>query len=326
MPRFHRKVIKIRAEDSPNVRYGLAQERLGVRPTDEILVPGVLPYLEYKKRRKLWNVIQQCVSLDAEYYLGAEVFLYPAEHLNVSHRLADALRGRKRIARGMGIDPAEGGDSTVWSIVDELGLIYQLSMKTPDTSIIPGHTAMLMREYNVPADRVCIDRGGGGYEHACQIRRSLKLKIRTVGFGESLSLDPKHGRVIVQNRLEIREEHYAYKSRRAQMYGELADLLSPSRRSATGDPMPQFALPVEYVELRRQLSPIPRWYDEEGRLFIPPKKRKATDKDTTEKVTLDQLIGCSPDEADSLVLAVHAMLHRAPRSQAGTIGSHRTTQ
>lgn len=320
MQRFHRKIIKIRAEDSPNVRYGLAQERLGLVPTDDALVPGVLTYGEYKKRRALWDKVRQCVGLDAEFYLGAEILLYPTEWLNAAHRIADELRGRKRIAKGIGIDPAEGGDSTCWSVVDELGLIYQLSMKTPNTAIIPGETARLMREYNVPPERTCFDRGGGGKQHADHMRQHLKHKVRTVGFGETLSLDPKHGKVMVVNRLDIKEEHYAYKNRRAQMYGELADLLNPNRTGADGDPMSPFALPVEYVELRRQLSPIPRWTDEEGRLFLPPKKRKATDKETVDKITLDQLIGCSPDEADSLVLAVHAMLHKAPRSQAGIIG------
>lgn len=319
--RFHRKIIRIRAEDSPNVRYGLAMERAGIPPTDEMLVPGVLSYGEYKKRRKLWDKVRQCVALDAQFWLGSALLLYPPDWLNDSHRIADSIRGRARRALGMGVDPAEGGDKTAWSIVDELGMIYQLSMQTPDTSVIPIQTRSLMMQYDIPPDRVCFDRGGGGTQHANFMRRYWKLKVRTVGFGESVALDPKRGLTTIEVRMDMKEHGYAYKNRRAQMYGELSDMLSPFRLNLAGDHVPQFALPAEYMELRRQLAPIPRWTDEEGRLFLPPKKRKPTDKETADKVTLDGLIGCSPDEADSLVLAIYAMLHKAPVSRAGAIGT-----
>lgn len=318
--RFHRKVIRIRAEDSPNVRYGLAMERAGLLPDDEVLVPGVLTYAEYKKRRKLWDKVRQCVALDAQFWLGSALLLYPPDWLNESHRIADTLRGVKRTALGMGVDPAEGGDKTAWSIVDSLGLIFQQSMKTPDTSIIPLETRRLMDQYDIPPERVCFDRGGGGTQHANFMRRYWKIKVRTVGFGETLSLDPKRGLTTIEVRMDTKEHGYAYKNRRAQMYGELSDMLSPFRINLAGEHVRPFAIPAEYMELRRQLAPIPRWTDEEGRLFLPPKKRKPTDKEDADKITLDGLIGCSPDEADSLVLAIYAMLHKAPISRAGAVG------
>jgi hypothetical protein len=95
------------------------------------------------------------------------------------------------------------------------------------------------------------------------------------------------------------------------MYGDLRNLLDPSRPQG-------FALPAEYAELRRQLAPIPLTYDGEGRLELLPKNRRHGEEPTRRK-TLTELIGCSPDEADALVLAVHAMLHQSRRVTAGAV-------
>ena len=49
---------------------------------------------------------------------------------------------------------------------------------------------------------------------------------------------------------------------------------------------------------------MPLDYDEEGTMYVRP-KTKRDDKDTRE--TLTELIGCSPDELDALVLGVYAL-------------------
>jgi hypothetical protein len=46
-------------------------------------------------------------------------------------------------------------------------------------------------------------------------------------------------------------------------------------------------------------------YDEEGRIFLPPKHRKPGDD--SDKETMEDLIGCSPDQSDALVLAVYGV-------------------
>ena len=71
---------------------------------------------------------------------------------------------------------------------------------------------------------------------------------------------------------------------------------------------------IEQVELLRQMRPMPLLYDQEGRMRMLPKHKK--DPDSTEK-TLTDLIGCSPDEADALVLAVHGMLYQGTVLKAG---------
>ena len=91
--RYYRKIIKIRAEDSPNVRLALEQQRLGIIPTNEILVPGVLTWTECCKRRATWDAIRQCIGLDAEFYEGAELLLFPPEWLNRAEQLAARIKG-----------------------------------------------------------------------------------------------------------------------------------------------------------------------------------------------------------------------------------------
>jgi hypothetical protein len=49
--RYYRKIIRIRAEDSPNVRRAMEYVKVGRKPLGEIVVPGVLTYDDYKKRR-----------------------------------------------------------------------------------------------------------------------------------------------------------------------------------------------------------------------------------------------------------------------------------
>lgn len=309
--RYYRKVIKITAEDSPNVRYGLAQLRAGMTPTGEQLVPGVLSWHLYVRRRKIWDKQRQCVGLDAMFYEGAEVLLFPPDWLTLAKRRAQELKGVKRQAIAIGIDPAEGGDKTTMCAVDHLGVIELVGRKTPDTNVIVGEAIAFMKKHNVPPEQVCFDRGGGGKQHADRMR-AQGYKVRTVAFGEPVTLPPKRGLNTIEVRVELTEERYTYLNRRAEMYGESSILIDPTS--------PPFAIPDDSdacVELHRQLSLIPKIYDGEGRLKLPPKRKKT---ENSEEISLEEIMGCSPDEGDAFVLAVFGMQNRKKRQFAGAVG------
>jgi hypothetical protein len=313
----YRTTIRIKAEQSPNVRYAQAQLQRGLKPTGEQIIPGVKSWYDYVKDRREWDVIQQCVSLDADFYEGADVLMFPAEWLNAAEARAVALIGKPRIAKAIGCDPAEGGDKTTMAAVDEFGLIELVSKKTPDTAMIPRELIAFGRKHGVPPIRWMLDRGGGGKQHADQLR-SQGYPVKTVAFGEGISLDPRRGLQMVEWRMDTKEEKYAYFNRRSEMYGDLRLFLNPGRQDANGNNLPVWAIPAHYVELRRQLSPIPLTYDREGRLKLLSKNRVGQSKERT----LIDLIGCSPDEADAVVVAIHCMLRKRIKTKAGSIRSH----
>jgi hypothetical protein len=152
--RFFRKVIRIRGHDSPNVRLALMQQAAGLKPTGEVIVPGVLPWDEYRKRMATWDKVNICVGIDAQFWKGSSLLLFPPDWLNHSESLALQLRGQKRQAKAIGIDPAEGGDKTAMAAIDEYGLVELVSKQTPDTSVITGEALAFMRKHNVPPDKV----------------------------------------------------------------------------------------------------------------------------------------------------------------------------
>jgi hypothetical protein len=313
-PSDGRRVIRVRAEDSPNV----------ILQSDDAF-PGVLTYGDYQWRRKNWDKVRQCVGLDGEFYEGAEVLLFPPEWINRAERLAEAL-GRDGKGNGhwgidritMGIDPAEGGDMSSFCIGDARGIIELVSTQTPDTSIIPATAIKLMRKYRIDPSDVCIDRGGGGKQHADTLRMK-GYPIRTVAFGEAVVQEPRYGAAPASARREIRETAYEYKNRRAQMGGELRELLDPAKPDIEG-----FGIPIGLrgndslsdTQLRHQMAPIPLKFDPEGRMVLPPKHKRS---ETSEEVTLVDLIGHSPDELDALFLQTHALLHRGGVRKVGRL-------
>jgi hypothetical protein len=327
MPRFVRKIIRITAEDSPNVRLGLQQRAAGMTPTGETLLPGVLPWADYVRRTETWDEVMKCVGLRAQFYEGASVLLYPPTWLNRAEELAERIRGRPRRGRAVGIDPAEGGDKTSMSVVDEYGLIEQLSKKTPDTSMITGEAIAFGRKWGVPPEEWVFDRGGGGKEHADRLR-AQGFPVRTVSFGAAPTPPPRRSMTPFAERVDAYEDRTTYRNCRAEMYGTLRELLDPGRAQisevwraiaglagrAPADFVEGFAIPREYIELRRQLAPMPLLYDQEGVMYMLSKHRK---DDKSKEKTLVDLLGCSPDEADSLVIAVYGMVHKARRPTAG---------
>jgi hypothetical protein len=314
--RFYRKVIRIAAEDSPNVRYAFAEKEVGEEPSGKVIVPGVKSWDEYQKNLATWDDIQICVSLHARFYDGKEVKLFPAtwlERAKQRHRALRILfRGRgkgtkHREAKAIGIDPAEGGDKTSMCAIDELGVIELVARKTPNTADAVNEAIAFMLRHNVPPEKVCFDRGGGGKWAADQMRER-GYDVQTISFGESPSIEIKRSKTFYDEKIEVYEERYTYKKLRGQMYGEFSLLLDPSANELG------FGIPEEYEELFFQLSKIPKAYDDEGCLKLPSKNKKSAN---SKELTLVELIGHSPDEADSAVIAYHIMTKRSTRPTAG---------
>lgn len=299
---YRRKVIRIRAEDSPNVRLALAQQRAGKKPTGEVIVPGCKTWEEYQENRRLWDPVQQCVSLDAEFWEGADVLMFPPEWLNRAHEIHDALLLKKRKAKAVGIDTGQGSANTVLTAADEDGILEQMSLKTPDTSRIPDIVVEFGERHGVPAERWYFDSGGGGYEHACLLRR-YGYNVRAIPFGGAVSLEPRRGVRPFEQRKEQTEERAVYFNKRAELYGEFR------RRLQQG-----YGVPRGLTELRRQLAPIPLTYDDNGKLKMLPKR-----SDDPDKPSLEKLLGRSPDEADSAVLAHYGVFDSSKRKVAGAI-------
>lgn len=324
--KWFRRVIKIQASDSPNVRVNLERVRDGLPPIGQVM-PGVLSYDEYLKRRATWDVVRQCVGLDGEFYEGAEVLMFPPAWLDRAERLAsgevvgyrDGKPSRppsanQRKAKGVGIDPGEGGDDTAYCAVDEWGVLDLVARSTPDTNVIYGEAISFCSKWGCPWERVVIDRGGGGKQLADRLRANGK-RVQTVAFGEPVTLELKRFKTMFSERVEVGEERYQAKNRRAEMYLDLRELLDPASGSdGTGS---TFGISGQYAELRRQLAPIPLLYDGEGRTYLPP-KNKRTPSDTGP--TLREMLGCSPDEADALVMAVRGMSRKPSRPTAGALG------
>lgn len=326
-------VIKIKAEDSPNVKLALEQIKHGERKPTQLLVrtenrpwgvytqeeydtllkrwntsersdpplhtlvPGVLTFDKYLDNREFWDRVQQSIRLDAEFYEGAETLMYPPEWLNIAERIAAGLP-KHRAAIAVGVDPAEGGNSTALAAADTKGIIQVESHKTPDTAKIPGLVLEFARRYSCQTNKIYFDRGGGGYQIAC-FMRDMGYSVKTVGFGERIKAPIKTGISLLEERRDLQEEQYTYTWRRDEMYGRLREKLDPAYGG--------YGIPEHLKELRRQLAPIPYTLDGEGRLRMLPKRNN--DPNST-KPDLVSLIGCSPDEADAAVLAMHGVFSK----------------
>jgi hypothetical protein len=193
----------------------------------------------------------------------------------------EELNCRPRRAKAMGVDVAAGGrDNSCWTVVDRCGIIEQVVLDLDDTMQIAGRTIELMKKYSLAAGFVALDAGGGGKQIADRLREQGH-DVKTVGFGEAA------------------EAKASYKNKRAELYGGLR-----ARLQDGGDDGNVFRLPPDGHALRQELAILPLQYDSEGRLELPPKH--GTSSRAGEK-TICQLLGRSPDRADSLVLAVWAL-------------------
>lgn len=311
-PGYHRKVIHITADESPNVRYAKAEIAAGKRPSGRVILPGVKPWSRYARDRKQLDAAEQAVILDAKFYKGKAIRLFPAAWLENAARLAENLRNAPRRARTMGVDPAEGGDKSAWCVCDDFGVLDLVSMQTPDTDDIYHTTIEFIRRWQLDPEMVFFDRGGGGKQHADRLRKA-GFEVRTVAFGEGVVPGPKRGMTPFSRRLEENEVRYEYRLRRDQLYGELSVSLDPQ------GPRGGFAIPAEFHEIHTQLAPIPKTWDSGGRLQLPPKTRRPGERVNEMKPTLVELIGHSPDEADALALAHYGLIEDRYRPEAGAV-------
>jgi hypothetical protein len=182
---YYRRVIRIRGKDSPNVRYAVAESGAtesrvngvteftytkGKPPSGRVLLPGVLPWADYVKRRQTWDKIRQCISLDARFYKGAEILLYPPEWLDRAEQIWEMIRDKMRRVKSIGLDPGEGLANTCMAAVDDYGVVEIVSKLTPDTSVIKGDLLAFMRRHGCAPSQVWIDRGGGGKQIADLMR------------------------------------------------------------------------------------------------------------------------------------------------------------
>ena len=303
---YTRKVIKIRADQSPNVKLALKEIAEGKPVSNTTIIPGVKDYPTYIKHREEWDEVQQSIQLDAEFWEGEEFFLFPREVLEAVSHFAAGLNLQGHLTT-MGVDTAEGGDNTSWAVTGTDGLVDLVSIRTPDTSTIPKTTIELIHDYKINPKNVAFDRGGGGKQHADNLRNAKSLgfakqdyPVRTVGFGESAKAEKKRGVKSVKKLVLEDEEKYVYKNRRVQMYGILSIMLQE------GYKIPHSILHKKFRSDRKslydQLRPIPKLLDKEGQLYLPPKNKKNPDSKET---TLVELIGHSPDESDAVVLGTY---------------------
>lgn len=311
---YWRKVIRIRAVDSPAVKRGISLEAKGLPPDNSVIIPGVIDYNLYKKRVATYDPIRTAWSIDGLFYEGSEVLLYPPQWLDYAEEVHRSLCEKRipRIAKSIGVDVAEGGDDTVWTIIDRLGVIKQVAMKTPDTSVIPGQTIAFIKEYNLDPEFVQFDAGGGGRQWADYLRK-IGYNVRSVPFGATaVPLMERQGIYkSIATRTDQMETRYTYLNRRCEMYGMLRfNLLDPINK-------PSFGIPAEMTELRRQLSPVPLQYDPVGRLYLPPKNKKPGSD--SKEMTMVDILGCSPDHSDSLVLAVYGLFVKPIRRAMGAM-------
>lgn len=342
---FLRRCIRIRAEDSPNVRLALLQLALGQAPTDERVVPGVLSWAEYQERRRTLPKARQSVVLDAQWWEGADERLVLPEWADAARLFARGLdqpgvtlaegsrTARHSLPRYMGVDPAAGGDDSAWVAGDRLGVTHCHARKTPNTNDVVGLTLEYMRAWNVPAGNVVFDLGGGGREHADRLR-AMGHPVRGVGFGKAPSLEVKRAGVLrpFEERRSVTEDAAAYQDRRSEMAWDIRLILE---RDAAGAyqagkfhpgslaEVPGFGLAGEHVDelVRQLLAPPVRW-DEKGRFKLIPKddpKLPAHEQDRANVTTFRKLIGRSPDLFDAMCCMVFGMTHRSVPNHAGAM-------
>jgi hypothetical protein len=309
-PKYLRKIIHIGAEHSPNVALGLAQQAAGLEPTNEELLPGVISWQLYQHRLRTWDKQRIVVGLDGQFYEGAAQFMFSSDWMSESNKRAALLNIKARTkAKALGIDTAEGGDKTCWAVVDEDGLIELESFQTPNTDVICGRTIAKLKAYGIDPTMVLFDQGGGGKEHAQRLQ-GMGYPVNYISFAAAPTPEPVRHLVPFDEKVAARKERLTYKNKRVEMYYMLHLRMDPVRTEGE-----VFAIPSSETELMRQMAVFPITYDQEGVMVLPPKSKRDP-KDT--RTTITEMLGCSPDETDALVLAAYAM---EEKSSAITVGA-----
>lgn len=312
--RLLRKVVHIDGErDSPNVQLGIAWEQAGGEGEPPVAMPGVLSYQEYRERLVSWPEHRLRTKLRGYFPSTDEDLLFSEESLDVAQRLHDLLfeqdasgvwKSRypsfiKHGPKALGVDVAEGKDFTVWTVVGRWGVVYKKRRQTRDTSVIPGETLRIMKRFGIHPRYVLFDAGGGGTQHANTLRQRYE-DIGSCRFGENADNGDE------------------YKNKRAELYGEAQGMMRVTNkvRCMLEKPVSEwlkswsfFCIPKTDSILREDLAVLPLQTDHEGRLFLPPKGEKRVGdeaKRRSKSRTIKQILGRSPDDGDSFVLAAEA--------------------
>lgn len=298
--KFERRVIPIDGDQSPNVLAGQAWRAKGETGPIPEAVPGVLSYHEYQRSNRNWDEAKKCVHLHGRFYKGGELSLFRPDWLDAAE---DIWRDLQKVKRGpvfwLGVDVAAGGrDLNCWVVTDHLGVVEVDARKSmEDTTIIQKLTLAIMAKYDIAPRRVCFDYGAGGKQHVDYMRQAGS-HIRSVNFGAG-ARDKK-----------------AYVNRRVEMYCLLARAFDPTRwahetmKLDDGQVVDRrawalcFALPPDDHLLRQELAVLPIQYERDCRQSLPSKR--PTGKKVKGAVYLEDLLGRSPDRADSLALSYWA--------------------
>lgn len=319
-PGLLRKILHIDGELSPNVILGKRLKGAGIKGPYPSIVPGVLSYAEYMRRKRIWDAIKIHIRLHGKFYEGEAALMFPPDWLDRTEKahwelhptgynqMSPRIVTNPSTHLAMGIDCGAGRDLSVWTIIDRLGIVFQHAESTFDTSIITKKTIEFIERFFISPAKICFDAGGGGKQIVDHMRdQNPKYKlIRSIAFGSSPTQTTEKKSKKTDDKITEKEDTWVYKNRRAELYGDLRKWIDPSINQ------PVFALPEELYLMREELAILPLWFDSNGKMYLPPKDKAPHAKDK-EEITLKKLLGRSPDRSDSLVLAVHAHQSKGKR-------------
>ncbi|MAD79246.1 MAG: hypothetical protein CMJ50_00165 [Planctomycetaceae bacterium] len=314
-PGLLRKIVHIGGSHSPNVQLAMKMKASGSPGPYPTLIPGLLSFADFLRRDQEWDEVKRTTRLRGQFYLGDQAMLFPSHWLDAAMdaELWRRLQRQQRTVEGMGVDIAGGGrDNSCWTLIDRHGVIEQIVVDTPNTMDVVGRTIALMREHGLSNSQVAVDAGGMG-KPICDRLWEQGHKVKTVNFGETAG--KKDGDVVSATKEP--DPRKSYTNRRGQLYGNLRERLDPrshANANGNGEGNGTFAFPPDAADLRHELSILPLQYDSEGRMFLPPKD--PTRAKATGQVSIQSLLGRSPDRADSLVLALHALRVGRPQVRA----------
>jgi len=311
--RLRWKVIHIDGARTPNVSAGRKWERLGRKGPCPVPIPGIMSYASFVAYENEWDAYNRRTRLRGLLPEGDEASVWvPEAWLREGFKLWHEIDHEWRAAnlpRWLGVDASHGRrDLVCWVVVDAWGIVEVRVMDPeamrdrygqPDTVRMLEVTRELMTRHVIPAGRVAVDAGGGGQDAVGDPMRRDGQVVQLVDFGSAAS----------------RRRRRQYKNRRAEMYGLLSGVCDPSRwrRVEEGGRWERcWAMPSDEqcLALAEELPMVPKRYDREGKMYLPPKDKRVPE---SREQTLVEILGHSPDRSDGAALAVWAMLGGPPR-------------
>lgn len=313
-PVYLRKVIHVDGLDSPNVKIAMRCKAEGKPVPKKPVIPGILSYEQYVERDATLAPADKRPRLHGLFNDETTCKIFPARWLDLAQELGRILgahnaelkaKGRRPklgAPLALGVDCAMGGgDLSAWAVFGRYGVVHLEVLDTPNTRTIAGKTIRLMRQFGIRPEWVAFDRAVG--KQIADDLRERGFDVNDVGFGEAAL------------------ERGKYANMRAEMYAELAKAM---RRMVDDQGLPTaktkrlletppdqwhkswrcVALP-EDADLRQELFVLPTGVDSKGRLRLPPKQPTSRSRGNSE-VSVQEMLGRSPDRADAVVVAKYA--------------------